>query len=333
VKTVIGCIDAPGDGDLVQRHAFHVDGWAHAEGAAGQHVRAYVDDELVGSTSLILARPDVAAALQRPETARSGFSFACVIPERLRDRSTINVEIALIDDLGGRHTIAKRWLRLSKQDYRQNGHGDVLRETSTAVLKRENVYGSGPPSPIADGRCVSLVRRYLRRNEHILDVGCGIGAYGRVLAPEGFNWTGCEVRADFCAAVRACGLRAEVVDGPRLPFGDASFDAALCIEVLEHIDDYAAFVAEIRRVVKRRAVFSVPNFESIPVMSLNYAIPWHMLESDHKNFFTRFSLGATLSASFAHVEVFEYGPLDRFRTEDGLPVFNHLFAVADVAAP
>jgi SAM-dependent methyltransferase len=333
MKTVIGCIDAPGDGDLVQRHAFHVEGWAHAEGAAGQRVGAFIDDVPIGSTRLIIERPDVAAALQRPEIARCGFSFACVIPERLRDRSTLNVEIALLDARGGRHVVAKRWLRLSKQDYRLNGHGEVLRESSTAVLKRENVYGSGPPSPIADGRCVSLVRRYLRRHERILDVGCGIGAYGRVLEPEGFNWTGCEVRADFCAAVRACGLRAELVAGPRLPFEDASFDAALCIEVLEHIDDYSAFVAEIRRVVRRRALFSVPNFESIPVMALNYAIPWHMLESDHKNFFTRWSLGAALSASFAHVEVFEYGALDRFRTEDGLPVFNHLFAIADVDVP
>jgi hypothetical protein len=94
------------------------------------------------------------------------------------------------------------------------------------------------------------------------------------------------------------------------------------------VDDYAPFVAEIARVTRRTAVFSVPNYEAVPVMARSYAIPWHMLESDHKNFFTRRGLKLVLSSAFAGVEVFEYGPLENFHTPDGVPVYNHLMAVA-----
>jgi hypothetical protein len=53
-----------------------------------------------------------------------------------------------------------------------------------------------------------------------------------------------------------------------------------------------------------------------------------LLEGDHKNFFTRGSLRALLARSFSRVEIFPYGehPL---RTRDGVPLFVHLFAVAD----
>lgn len=325
-----GHVDTPSDGDLVQRHGFQVEGWAHVGEIEHRHVEAFVDGVLVGATELSHSRPDVALAFRVPEMLDSGFTFACSLPEQLRDRQTLRLRVVAVGASGEQAVLGERWLRLSHEDYRQHGHGDVLRDGATKVLRRDDVYGSGPPSPLADGRVVELVRRYLRKSESILDVGCGIGAFGRVLAPEGYDWTGCEVREDFCATVRAVGLRAEAVVGTKLPFDDGSFGSALCIEVLEHIDDFNAFLAEIRRVVTRRAVFSVPNFESIPVMSANYAIPWHMLESDHKNFFTRQSLATTLETVFAHVEVFEYGALAQFRTSDQLSVYNHLFAIADV---
>ena len=57
-------------------------------------------------------------------------------------------------------------------------------------------------------------------------------------------------------------------------------------------------------------------------------VPWHLLEADHKNFFTRGNLGGVLRNHFARVEVFSYAdhPL---RTPDGIALHGHLFAVAD----
>ena len=85
---------------------------------------------------------------------------------------------------------------------------------------------------------------------------------------------------------------------------------------------------EISRVVRHRARFSVPNIEVIPYFKDWETVPWHMLEGDHKNFFTRTSLRELLAPHFLRVEVFLYfeHPL---RTRDGIPLHAHLCAVAD----
>ena len=68
--------------------------------------------------------------------------------------------------------------------------------------------------------------------------------------------------------------------------------------------------------------------ELLPFLHDWRVVPWHLLEGDHKNFFTRASLRRLLSQSFRSVEIFPYGehPL---RTRDGVPLYVHLFAVAD----
>ena len=50
-------------------------------------------------------------------------------------------------------------------------------------------------------------------------------------------------------------------DGLRLPFADASFDGIVCLNALHHMPDYAAALAEMRRILKpgARAAFSEPG--------------------------------------------------------------------------
>ena len=45
----------------------------------------------------------------------------------------------------------------------------------------------------------------------------------------------------------------------RLPFDDASFDAVLCSEVLEHLDNLHAMFGELTRVSRRWILISLPN--------------------------------------------------------------------------
>jgi hypothetical protein len=80
--------------------------------------------------------------------------------------------------------------------------------------------------------------------------------------------------------------------------------------------------------IRARALFSVPNMEILPYLHDWGVVPWHLLEGDHKNFFTRASLQALLWKYFRHVEIFPYGehPL---KSRDGIPLHVHLFAVAD----
>jgi hypothetical protein len=99
-------------------------------------------------------------------------------------------------------------------------------------------------------------------------------------------------------------------------------------EYFQHFTPPEPFLEEISRIVRQRALFSVPNIEVIPYFKDWETVPWHMLEGDHKNFFTRTSLRKVLAPHFWHVEVFSYSehPL---RTRDGIALHAHLCAVAD----
>ena len=75
----------------------------------------------------------------------------------------------------------------------------------------------------------------------VLDVGCGVKPYYPFFEPHVSEYVGVDVvenpAADLQGAVEA------------LPVDDGSFDLVLCIQVLEHADDPAKAIGELRRVV------------------------------------------------------------------------------------
>ena len=75
----------------------------------------------------------------------------------------------------------------------------------------------------------------------VLDVGCGVKPYYPFFEPYTSEYVGVDVvenpAADLQGAVES------------LPVEDSSFDLVLCIQVLEHADDPARGVRELRRVV------------------------------------------------------------------------------------
>ena len=54
------------------------------------------------------------------------------------------------------------------------------------------------------------------------------------------------------------------------------------------------------RVAPRRLLVSVPNAELVPYLHDYLTTPRHMLDSDHRNFFTRWSLGSLLREFYPH---------------------------------
>ena len=113
----------------------------------------------------------------------------------------------------------------------------------------------------------------LRQGQRVLDLGCGEGRH--VIAAhalDGVDAIGVDLSADDLATARerqedfaAAGgdaLFALLVgDAVRLPFADASFDAVICSEVLEHLPDWQSALAEIERILKPGGYFcaSVPR--------------------------------------------------------------------------
>jgi SAM-dependent methyltransferase len=284
------------------------------------YVSAYVDDQLRGETRLVFPRPD----------GRIGFRiFGRVAPSSAQPRDATLRVLAGIGD-PGRDIVAEQTIRLVPAGLRERPYGDVVSPVSETLLHRENIYGSGPPIEEAGVEVSNLLHAYLPAGASVVDVGCGAGAYGPPLIAAGHDWLGLEANAHCCEILTRRGLpfRKVNADSARLPCSDAEYDSSICIEVLEHTKDPETFAAEIARVIRGRALFSVPNMELLPYLYDWRVVPWHLLEGDHKNFFTRASLSALLNRHFRNVEIFPYGehPL---RTRDGVPLFVHLFAVAD----
>jgi ubiquinone/menaquinone biosynthesis C-methylase UbiE len=120
-------------------------------------------------------------------------------------------------------------------------------------------------------------RRYLplAPGQRVLDLGCGEGRHViAACALDGVDAVGVDLSLKDLTTARQRMQEFDARGGPdaplfallagdalRLPFADASFDAVICSEVLEHIPDYRAALQEIQRVLKPGGFFcaSVPR--------------------------------------------------------------------------
>jgi SAM-dependent methyltransferase len=317
-------IDEPVAGELVSARGFGVAGWVYRRDAAPlSEVRAFVGGVPVGGTRFAYRRPDVNAAIGIPADVPTGFSFHV---DQLPLGTTVEVvlEARFDDEIEVLGTLD---LRTSAFDVSAEHYGALGEPAFDQVLHRADVYSVGPPSAVAYPQSLDRILAHTSAIDRILDVGCGIGAYAEPLLAAGRSWHGCELVPEYVERIRARGLHVTQASGATLPFADGEFDIAIGIEVLEHIDDVETLVAEIARVVRRGALFSVPNSGAIPRYAPLSVVPWHLLEGSHVNFFNVASFRRLLSGAFAHVEVTEYGELP-VPAADGTRVYNHLFAVA-----
>ena len=109
-----------------------------------------------------------------------------------------------------------------------------------------------------------MVAKHATPNAPILDAGCGTGLNLRHL-PEGS--TGVDINPRNVELLQTRLPNHTVVEGDveALPFEDASFGTVLCTEVIEHIPDPSAALAEYRRVLQPGGVLigSVPARSAI----------------------------------------------------------------------
>jgi SAM-dependent methyltransferase len=127
---------------------------------------------------------------------------------------------------------------------------------------RAHVWGTapefvGPRHELRERLLLDLLLS-ARPGPEVLDGGAGQGTMSRRLAALGFDVTSTDASPEAIAALRkrATGQVVEA-DLTALPFEDASFDAAVLGEVLEHIEDDRAALTEVARVLRVGGVLAL----------------------------------------------------------------------------
>jgi SAM-dependent methyltransferase len=163
------------------------------------------------------------------------------------------------------------------------------------------------PMEQVDAAVVDFVAEHAGRT--VLDLGCGVGGYSRALADRGFAMRALDVNPEYVERARSLGVEAAVYDGERLPLEDGSVDTVILLEVLEHLEDPGALLREARRVARENVLVTTPNcsqdFGEVPVEFS------HMLDMDHRQFFTETSLRGLLDDVFGSSVVEQTAPIDR----------------------
>jgi 2-polyprenyl-6-hydroxyphenyl methylase/3-demethylubiquinone-9 3-methyltransferase len=109
------------------------------------------------------------------------------------------------------------------------------------------------------------------QGKKVLDVGCAGGFMAEALDERGAIVTGIDPAEEAIAAARAHArqngrnITYDVGVGEALPYGDGSFDAVVCVDVLEHVSDLNKTIQEIARVLKPGGLFLFDTINRNPI--------------------------------------------------------------------
>jgi SAM-dependent methyltransferase len=210
--------------------------------------------------------------MRRETTNKIRFVIEDLLPPLLRD-TTLFRKIAEL--VWGRHIH-------SLADFRKRAPFLTAEEYETLYRVHPRVHADTDNSEATVQKIIADVV-----GGSVCDVGCGTGyLLSRVRdAHSGIHRL---VGVDFVlpedSKVAGVEFRQAMIE--RLPFADAEFDTVVCTHVVEHILDYRAAIAELRRIAARRLIIVVPreregrytfnphfNFFPYPESFLRAAIP------------------------------------------------------------
>jgi 2-polyprenyl-3-methyl-5-hydroxy-6-metoxy-1,4-benzoquinol methylase len=182
---------------------------------------------------------------------------------------------------------------------------------------------------------------------NILDIGCATGRLTRELIKRGHKVVGLEI--DEAAAMNARMNGCVVVVGDtekfaQLDFENESFDAVLCLDVLEHTRDPKKVLESIKPVIKSDGIVvcSLPNVANIRIRIELARGRWEyrdigILDRTHLRFFSVSSARALIESAGYRIVHEEYTPWVPFmdNTRSGLAkkiveAFPGLFAVQTI---
>jgi SAM-dependent methyltransferase len=114
----------------------------------------------------------------------------------------------------------------------------------------------------------------------LADIGGGTGNYALALADEDWQPTVVDRSVQMLAQASAKGLKTVRANATRLPFAEATFDAAMLVSMLHHVDGPAQALAEAKRVLRpggRLAVMLFTREDIADAWCLDYfpsSRPW-----------------------------------------------------------
>jgi len=109
----------------------------------------------------------------------------------------------------------------------------------------------------------------------VLDLGCAGGFMAEALALRGAQVTGIDPAADAINAARVLAdagklrIGYDVGVGEALPYDDSSFDAVVCVDVLEHVADLNKVLSEVARTLRPGGVFLFDTINRNPLARLD----------------------------------------------------------------
>lgn len=120
-----------------------------------------------------------------------------------------------------------------------------------------DVPAGDPTTAVRHTRLISTLRR-LSAGSRVLDLGCGHGWFTNAMAVRGYEACGVDMSRSAIDAARQRypGIRFETL-GPQgqIPAESETFDAVWSSEVIEHVFDVHAHLAEINRVLKTGGLY------------------------------------------------------------------------------
>jgi 2-polyprenyl-3-methyl-5-hydroxy-6-metoxy-1,4-benzoquinol methylase len=189
---------------------------------------------------------------------------------------------------------------------------DERAASSTADIERET-------SAIPERAAPEEMSEHLMESEHrgrylwaadlaagleVIDAGCGTGYGSEILAAAGASRVvGVDISQEAIDYARSSSSQAasefHVGGLHELPFADATFDMAVCFEVIEHVEEQQRAIGELRRVLKPSGVLAIssPNRDVYPPGN-----PHHLHE------FVPDELEQALTREFANVRLYRQSP-------------------------
>jgi 2-polyprenyl-3-methyl-5-hydroxy-6-metoxy-1,4-benzoquinol methylase len=198
--------------------------------------------------------------------------------------------------------------KILRDDYVEQSYEMLGPKKTGMVLKRNHIYGSGPPNTIAHQETLDYIVR--DSISPVLDIGCGAGVYVSEMNIRHINCQGVEINSEYVDIALKSNLAVSTYDGKTIPFDDSSFNTVMAIEVLEHVEQWENLLMEMLRVAARRVIITTPNIAVLSGMQKHNVVPWHLLEATHVNFFTK-EIWRHIILKIENVtgSVFEYSPL------------------------